>query len=147
MLRAVIMLASFVSLAGCQTSYQKTSFTGGFDDLQLSDDTYRVSVRGNAFTSTERAEEIALLRAAELTLQKGYARFALVGGGVSREQTGTDPVSVNRVGNTLIASGGDPVTKPRGTITIRMLKQADPAFVNGLDAKLIEAQLRPKLTS
>lgn len=70
-----------------------------------------------------------------------------MGGGVAREQTGTDPVTVNRFGNTLVASGGDAVTKPRGSIMIRMLKPSDPAFGSGLDAKLIEAQLRPKLTS
>lgn len=114
--------------------------------MKLSDDTYRISVKGNGFTSKERAEEIVLLRASELTIQNGYDRFVIVGGaGVADERRGTTDVQVNRIGNSLIATGGDPIIKPSGNLVIRMLRPKDPAFATGMDARLIDSQLRPKL--
>lgn len=135
-----------LALAGCQTAYQKTGLTGGYDELRLSENTYRVSVRGNGFTSKERAGDIALLRAAELTLAAGYERFAVVGGeGVSSQVAGFDPIQTNRYGNTLVTTGGDPVFKPGGNIVVRMLRPSDPGYADALDAKLIEGQLRAKI--
>ena len=145
-MRRFAWVALAVALGGCQTSYQKTSFTGGYDELRLSENTYRVSVRGNGFTSKERAGDIALLRAAELTLGAGYDRFAVVGGeGVSSQVAGFDPIQTNRYGNTLVTTGGDPVFKPGGNIVIRMLRPKDPGYGEALDAKLIESQLRAKI--
>jgi len=49
---------------------------------------------GNAYTSMERAEELALLRAAELAVSNGYANIALMTGtsyiDVSQYRTGGD---------------------------------------------------------
>ncbi|MDH2313372.1 CC0125/CC1285 family lipoprotein [Methylobacterium brachiatum] len=145
-MRWFVGAAAALTLAGCQTSYQKTGFTGGFDELRLSENTYRVSVRGNGFTSKERANDIALLRASELTLAAGYDRFAVVGGeGVSSQVTGFDPIQTNLYGNTLVTTGGDPVSKPGGNIIVRMLRPRDPGYAEALDAKRIETQLRAKI--
>ena len=84
-----------LALAGCATAYQPMGFSGGFEELKLSQDTYRIRVSGNGYTSTGRAENIALLRAAELTLQDGYERFVILNGGVSQELAGTTDVTVN----------------------------------------------------
>lgn len=146
MKKIFIVFSLSLALGACQTGYQKTSFTGGFEEIKLSEDSYRISVRGNGFTSTERAEEIALLRASELTISSGYDRFVVVGGsGVSEQFSGSSAVQTNRIGNTLITTGGDPVMKPRGNIVIRMLRPKDPAYAGGMDAALIDSQLRPKL--
>jgi hypothetical protein len=139
--------AAFLMIAGCATRYQPNGLTGGFQELKVSDNTYRITVQGNGYTSTNRAEEIALLRASDLTIQDGFERFIVVGGaGVSQQDAGSTPVVVNRIGNTLVASGGDSITKPSGTITVRLVAKSDPQYVNAMDAKLIGAQLRAKLS-
>lgn len=141
-----VLLLGALALAGCATSYQPMGFSGGFEEVKLSQDTYRIRVSGNGYTSTGRAENIALLRAAELTLQDGFERFVILSGGVQQGAAGSTPVVVNRIGDSLIATGGDTVFKPGGGLIIRMVGKADPAFAGALDARLIEAQLRPKLT-
>ena len=65
-------------LAGCATQYQKQGFAGGFEETQLQPNVYRITFKGNGYTSAERAADFALLRSAELTLQNGYSYFAIV---------------------------------------------------------------------
>jgi hypothetical protein len=73
-----------VSVAGCATPYKPNGLMGGYSEVQLNADTFQVSVRGNAYTSNDRAQKIALLRAAELTLAAGAERFATLGGGSAK---------------------------------------------------------------
>ncbi|MGO8763261.1 MAG: CC0125/CC1285 family lipoprotein [Desulfobaccales bacterium] len=65
-------------LAGCATSYQSKSLMGGYSDTQLAPDVFRVYFKGNAYTSNERAQDLVLLRAAELSLQHGFKYFTIV---------------------------------------------------------------------
>jgi hypothetical protein len=140
---AILVLA----LAGCATGYQPMGFGGGFEELKLSADTYRISVRANAYSSPERAQNIALLRASELTLQSGFDRFVIVGGdGIQDRYAGSTPVVISRVGHGYMASGGDAIEKPSGNIVIRMVARNDPAYAKAIDARLIDQQLRPRLT-
>ncbi len=67
-----------LTLVGCSTPYQSNGFRGGFTETQLAPDVFRVTFRGNAYTSGERAQDFALLRAAELTLRSGHTFFAIV---------------------------------------------------------------------
>lgn len=144
MLRSVLVVS--LLCAGCATKYQPEGFTGGYSELQLSQDSYRISVAGNGYTSTKRAEEIALLRASELTLEKGFERFIVGGGGVRQEYAGRTDVQATRVGNSVLVTGGDDVHKPSGTLVIRLIAKSDPLFNGAMDAKLIQAQLKPKLS-
>jgi hypothetical protein len=75
----VFFVAAAVSLvAGCATPYQSTGFRGGYSETLLAPDVFRIYFRGNAFTSIERAQDFALLRAAELARERGFAYFAIV---------------------------------------------------------------------
>ena len=65
-------------LMGCATPYQSKSLTGGYSETQLAPDVFRIAFRGNAYTSSERAQDFTLLRAAELTLQRGFKHFAII---------------------------------------------------------------------
>lgn len=65
-------------LAGCATPYQHQGLRGGFSDNELAPDSFFVAFYGNAYTSAERAHDFVLLRACDLTLQNGYAYFAVV---------------------------------------------------------------------
>jgi len=50
----------------------------GFTETRLAPDIFAISFAGNSFTSPERVSDFALLRAAELTLNKGDNRFTLL---------------------------------------------------------------------
>lgn len=74
----LLVMIPLLALTACATTYQSSKhFTGGFDEVALAPNIYRVSFKGNGFTSSDRAESLALLRSADLTLQKGFTYFAL----------------------------------------------------------------------
>lgn len=76
--------ATTLMVAGCayrSTPYQPISsanrIDGGYTDMRLSEDRYRVSFAGNTLTSREKVESYLLFRAAELTLEQGRDWFAI----------------------------------------------------------------------
>jgi hypothetical protein len=90
---AIVLTAGLSCVLSCSTPYQSDSLLGGgYSETVLAPDTFRVNFRGNGFTSSERAQDLALLRAAELTLERGFTRFVIVGEeNVSTEYTYTTP--------------------------------------------------------
>lgn len=76
-MRRAIGLIVAVSLAGCATAYKPKGFSGGFSETQLSENVFRVRFNGNGYTSAERASDLALLRSAQLTKEKGFSFFVL----------------------------------------------------------------------
>lgn len=71
-----LAVASFIS--GCATSYQPSGFTGGYKETILAPDIARITVNGNGYTSRDRVQDFALLRASEIALQSGYPYFAVL---------------------------------------------------------------------
>lgn len=71
-------------LAACATPtpYQpvvtKGTTQGGYSELKLEPERYRVTFAGNSLTRRETVEGYLLFRAAELTVQNGYDWFAIV---------------------------------------------------------------------
>jgi len=55
-------------IVGCATGYHQNGFTGGFSETRLAPDVFRITFRGNGYTSAERAQDFALLHASELVL-------------------------------------------------------------------------------
>lgn len=81
-------------LCGCATPYQSNgllSFRGGFKDTQLEEDVFRVVFKANIYSSPYRTKELALLRAAELTLENGFSYFAII-----VQSSGYDTLSFTR---------------------------------------------------
>jgi len=79
-------------LGACMTAtpYQplgapNTRASGGFSDVQLAADRYRVTFAGNSLTSRERVETYLLYRAAELTAERGYDGFTIVDRATDRD--------------------------------------------------------------
>jgi len=71
-------------LGGCATTstpYQPVSasnrVSGGYSEVRLEADRYRVTFSGNMFTSRDKVEGYLLYRAAELTIQQGYDWFVI----------------------------------------------------------------------
>lgn len=76
-------LLAFALLAGCATAtpYQPLGYPGergGYTNQQLDQNHFRVSFIGNTLTSRQQVENYLLYRAAELTLQQGFACFTVV---------------------------------------------------------------------
>ncbi len=82
---------ALVALAGCATPtpYQplgsSNSVRGGYSDQQITDNTWRVSFVGNTLTSRQTVENYLLYRAAQLTVEKGYASFTIINRATDRD--------------------------------------------------------------
>lgn len=152
----VIVAAAFVS--GCATPYQPDGFTGGYSDTQLQPDVFRVYFRGNGYTSGQRAQDFAMLRAAGICLQHGFGYFALLN---ERNSTSTQTVttpgyasttgSASGYGNSATYSGstyyspGQTVTidKPHASLMIRCFK-TKPKGTHAFDATFLQKSLKQK---
>jgi len=110
-MRRVSAAIVLMALAGCATKYQSGSeWGGGFTEVQLDRNMFKVSVNGNGSTSSERAQELALLRSADLTLQLGFSYFVIVDGS-SREEVQTYTSPVETTSKTSRKPNGELVTR------------------------------------
>jgi hypothetical protein len=79
-----LTVALAAALAGCATPtpYQAIipgkASSGGFSEVRIEPNRWRVTFAGNSLTSRETVEGYLLYRAAELTTQQGYDWFSIV---------------------------------------------------------------------
>lgn len=64
-------------LTSCATAYGPNSWTGGYADEKIDEDSYIVSFYGNGYASEERVWNFWIYRCAELTKLNGYDYFSL----------------------------------------------------------------------
>lgn len=70
-----------VVLSGCTTGYQRLgpmTMTGGFKEVDLGKNVYRVYFGANGYTSRETCQTFWLYRCAELALEKGFDGFEII---------------------------------------------------------------------
>lgn len=77
----------FASILQSCTPYGPAGYMGGYTDRILGGGYYTVNFAGNGYTSPQRVADLALLRACELALRDGYAKFVTIG---ARNNTVTD---------------------------------------------------------
>ncbi len=157
-MKQVMIVVCVLVLAGCATAYKPAGWGGGYSDMKLQDDLYKVSFGGNAYTSKGKVENYALLRSAELALENGYKYFIIVKNDASIATSSfTTPARANTTGSvygsgnyatysgTTTVSGGQTYVynKPSADMTIKCFKE-DPKDVNGLvyDAQQIMDNLK-----
>jgi len=79
---AAVVLAAGLAACATPTPYQPRaaghSTSGGYSEMRLEANRYRINFAGNSVTARETVEGYLLYRAAELTLQEGYDSFAIV---------------------------------------------------------------------
>lgn len=151
----VIVCALLIS--ACATPYQPYSYFGGggYRDMQLSENGFKVTVEANGYTSNEQATNIALLRSAELTLENGFKYFVVVSSeDYSRDMSYTTPVTttanVTAFGNAAYGTaqtyGGQTflVTLPTPSLTIICFKEKPAIGGMVYDASIISQSLRSK---
>ncbi|MHB0952508.1 MAG: CC0125/CC1285 family lipoprotein [Allorhizobium sp.] len=128
-LRTIIAAAAPLLVTGCQTPYQAPGPTGGVTAAPITNDTFRVSARGNGYTDASTVQDYTLLKAAEVTLAQGATHFMVLGANdVSRNEIGSTPdtMQTNVFGNTAFTTYNPGVTynivKPGQDVIIKVLK-------------------------
>jgi hypothetical protein len=119
--------------------------TYGYSDSAEGGDDYSVLVKANSATSDERVAQLALLRAAHLTLEKGGNRFQIIHS--KNLQAQTDRIAALPLGG----GGFIPITvgsdeNKLAALIIHVLRpDATPAGPEIIDARRVVADLSPKL--
>ncbi len=155
----IILVIFAAVLTGCATAYQKQGFTGGFSETQLGENIFRVTFKGNAYTSRERVSDFTLLRSAELALENGFKYFIIVDSEkYTKTGTYTTPTTSYTTGSaygtgsyaygsaTTTTTGGQTYfySKPRSSNTIIGFKEKPK--IDGLvyDAEFIVKSIKGK---
>lgn len=75
-----VTLAALLTLSGCATFSTPRTFNelGQFSTYQLNQSTFRVGLRSNSNMSYGVAQEIALVKAAQITVQNGFQYFKVL---------------------------------------------------------------------
>jgi hypothetical protein len=137
--------------AGCATPYQEGGFTGGVSASPLSESIYEIRAQGNAFISTGKIQDYALLKSAEICRQNNFTHFVPL----SEKDTTKKGAIQNNTYNTncfgysctTTGGGSTPYSKPGTTMRIKLLRESDgipdtafscSVIYNSLSAKYIE---------
>lgn len=83
MKKLLLPFAAALALAGCATPTRYAPAMSpsdvGYHETQIEPERYRVTFHGGSGADAARVNDLALLRAAELTLQHGYDWFRVIG--------------------------------------------------------------------
>lgn len=107
-LRAISLVlvtsAMLVACASSGTAYTLASEPGdyGYSERKLTETRYRVSFTGNSRTPVDLVQDYALLRAAELTVQKNYDWFEVA------DRATTPQVAPDAVDTEVVVTSGGP---------------------------------------
>lgn len=72
----LLLLTALLILSGCSmTEYHALDSLGGYSEMRLAKDIYKVRYKGNSSYSKNLVEDYTLRRAAELTVKSGYKYF------------------------------------------------------------------------
>lgn len=142
-------------LVACATPYGPMGLMGGVDDLQVSDVSYRITARGNGYTSSERVQDFILLHAAQIAISRGYEGF-VVNGAADESTVGQFTTAGYAVSNTTgIVTGNPGIASLHTTttyvppVTHTFFKPGAAVIVTlvhsgGMNAQMIYASLGPK---
>ncbi len=140
-------VASALLVSGCATPYQKDGLRGGYNEIQLDQNIFRISFQGNGYTSPRKVTDYILLRSAELTLEKGFRYFQVMGvtddtvrTSMPLPATATTTVTGNQASTVVTGGGFLGITFPSATQTIVCFKER-PQTVYAFDAKIVATSL------
>lgn len=100
MKKLFIIFVVAIIIQGCATTYRSSGSMGGYKDVQLDDNVFKVTFHGNGYTSFERTADFVLLRCAELALNNGYSFFVIIDAdSYTTNSTYTTPTTTNTTGS------------------------------------------------
>jgi hypothetical protein len=107
----LLLFLGLLALGGCATTptvYRAASAPGavGYSESPIENDRWRVSFRGGDGASTQQVGDLALQRAADLTLGKGYDWFRVVQRDVEGLRYGAKPSFYLAFGGADFGGGG-----------------------------------------
>lgn len=144
MIKIVAIASLLLVMHGCgdaqPTPYQRMGYSGGYSDTQLDENVFRVSFVGNGYTHRETAIEFALLRSAELTLEKGFLYFAII---ESDAYVSTSIRTYSSSNSNGTYSGAYSVSKPSPSNVIVCFKEK-PEKVFAYNAKIVYKSIYEK---
>lgn len=127
----IALVGLIVALAGCasQTLYAPAEKRGtdGYTETRLAENRYRVTFTGNSLTPAETVKDYALLRSAELTLQKGYDWFR-----TAERDTDKKVRSNTSFGSDFSFPGHTTVYQRCGLISCSTAVSSSPGFSSGI---------------
>lgn len=85
-MRIIGLFAFCLCITACASPYKESGLMGGYDETILAPNQYRVSFKGNGYTSMERAKDYAMIRCSEVTIQHGYRYFIITNDDSYRKQ-------------------------------------------------------------
>ncbi len=95
-IKSLLVALLCAAVIGCATPYRPHNGFTGYYEVQLAENTFMVSFVGNELTNIDTSINYALLRSAQLTIEKGYNFFAITGSN-SSQNTSTGYVSTGLV--------------------------------------------------
>ncbi len=119
---------SLISIS-CSTPYQKMSFMGGIEEVQLNANSWRITATGNGYTSNFQVANMTLLRSADIAFQNGFKYFVVLNEKGWNENRGSfttgtvNPYSFNAVSTSII--------RPQSEVIVMMFKE-NPGDANGI---------------
>lgn len=154
----IVLLSSLILLTSCATSYKPLGLSGGYSEMALTEDTYKVSFQGNSYTSQEEVQNLFLRRCAELTLNKGYKYFVVSNSDIqvttsyhkspTTVNTSTDDSSWGRTENrnstTTITPGNVEIRNSYTQIAVIKMLHSNIDTPEALDAKTIASNFYEK---
>lgn len=171
----IVLFTALLVACATETPYKPAEGRGdyGYTETALDDNRYRITFVGNSTTPSETVQDYALLRAAELTLAKGYDWFETAdrnedkkvrnttvdsGFGSTYHQSQTYYRNCDLLGNCdTVVSGGTFVTPGSGVTTtssrtsysysleVLMRKNPKDDNVRSYDARRLANALRSRL--
>ena len=151
-----LILFFVITLAGCSSTYQPNGFSGGFLETALGGDFYKVTFNGNGYTSPEKVNDFAILRAAELALKNEYTHIIIMDSDNQITSTGVNsyvaqPYNSSGFARGFAAGSGAAlpikINKPTSTIYARFITATGEMIeknTNILSASFIATSIKSK---
>lgn len=126
---AFVSLSAVLFFAGCATSYESSNIlSGGYSETPLAPDVVRIVFHGNSITSKERVQDLALMRAADLSLKAGFPYFTVL----------------KETNERVEGFDGDPMmSTPKTQILVQFLKEK-PAGILAYDSAFLIQTMKSK---
>lgn len=105
-LKIAVCFILICCLSGCGAHHRHRGHRGGYSDMALAHDIYKISFKGKFFTSRDKAQDYALIRCAEVTLREGYRYFIVMNANDYRDQINLrTPATINTYGSSTYSAG------------------------------------------